>query len=327
MNAHGAKLLERRVLIVTGKGGVGKTSLTAALGVLAARRGIETVLIETGRESALPLLLAPRDEPIPEDDGRDPVRVSEHLHALRIRPDVALAEYLELQFHVRRPVALLMRNPGFQRLLEAAPGWRELITLGKLWHLESRRANGGAPVWGLCIVDAPATGHGLSLLSVPNVVIDTVRLGPLRRHTDAVQALLQDPARTLVVPVTLPEELPVNETGELVERIRALGIAIGPVIANGVEPAPALPPLDELFAALDDASPRGLPPLAELREVASHALERSALQAGYLEQLRKAYGEGVLELPQLEGGVGSRPDVERLADLLERRLERQGVPS
>ncbi len=324
MSEPGARLLDRRVLIVAGKGGVGKTSLTAALGVLAARRGIETVVIETGLESALPPLLTPGDDPPPADDGRVPVRVSDHLHALHIRPAVALAEYLELQLRVRRPIRLLMRNAGFQRLLDAAPGWSELITLGKLWHLESRRHDSGArePVWGLCIVDAPATGHGLSLLSVPNVVIDSVRMGPLRRHTDAVQALLQDPSRTLVVPVTLPEELPTRETGELVERVRALGIAIGPVIANGVEPAPALPPLDELFSALGGATPRGLPALEQLREIADHALRRRALQAGFLEQLRKSFGDAVLELPQLEGGVETREDVERLADALERELAR-----
>ena len=326
MSPRGARLLDRRVLIVTGKGGVGKTSLTAALGVLAARRGIETVVIETGQESALPPLLTPRDGPLPADDGRVPVRVSDHLHALRIRPEVALAEYLELQLRVRRPIQLLMRNSGFRRLLEAAPGWRELITLGKLWHLESRRDERGTPVWGLCVVDAPATGHGLSLLSVPSVVIDTVRLGPLRRHTDAVQELLQDPSRTLIVPVTLPEELPTRETVELVERVRALGIAIGPVIANGVGPTPDLPPLDELFAALDGRHTRGLPPLDELREIAGHAVRRCALQAGFLEQLYKSYGEGVLELPQLEGGIETRKDVEQLADALEQQLARGSAP-
>jgi len=207
-------------------------------------------------------------------------------------------------------------------MLEAAPGWRELITLGKLWYLASREDEGVAR-WDLLVVDAPATGHGLSLLSVPDVVTDTVRLGPLRRHTEWVQALLRDPQRTVVLPVTLPEELPIKETLELCERVRALGLAIGPLIANAVEPAPALPRAEAVLAALaglpeDSAHP--LPPVPELAEVLEHSLRRAGLQRAFLSELATRHGSPALELPWLPQGVCGRPDIEQLADALERVL-------
>jgi anion-transporting ArsA/GET3 family ATPase len=313
-------LLSRRLLIVTGKGGVGKTTLAATLGVLAARRGIDTVVIETGRDAALPPLLAEDGPALEAGDGRTPVRVSPHLYTLHIDPEIALTEYLELQVRVRALVRLGVRNAAFQRLLDAAPGWRELITLGKIWHLQSREKD-GAPLWPLCIVDAPSTGHGLSLLSVPHVVLDTVRLGPLRRHTDWVQALIRDPERTLVVPVTLLEELPVKETAELVAAVRELGIAVGPLFANGVEPAPGLPDLDALLGALPEPGPRGLPPRETLRTIAEHSLRRYALQRDFLTQIQNGFGLPVLQLPQLLTSVERRDHLETLASVLEPELD------
>jgi anion-transporting ArsA/GET3 family ATPase len=311
-------LLARRLLVITGKGGVGKTSVAGALGSCAARRGLETVVVEVTDPPVLPGLLGVDDPPL----DREPQELAPHLHWLRIDPLDALSEYLELQLPVRLLVRGVLRNAGFRRLLEAAPGWRELITLGKLWYLETRTDDASRPRWDLLIVDAPATGHGLSFLSVPGVVTDTVRLGPLRRHTEWVQALLRDPERTVVVPVTLPEELPIKETLELRERVRGLGLALGPLIANGVEPGPELVEPERVLAALETASRSGddaaapLPPLSVLREVLDHGLRRAVLQRAFLERLRNDHGEPVYELPMLPDGA----DVERLADALEAAL-------
>ena len=312
------ELLSRRLLFVTGKGGVGKSSVAAALGVLAARRGIDTVVVEVGRDRALAGLLQ-GDRPLEPGDGRTPVPVSPHLFTLHLEPEAALTEYLELQLRVRQLVRLVVGNPGFRRLLDAAPGWRELITLGKLWHLESQR-DGAEPRWGLLIVDAPSTGHGLSLLSVPHVVLDTVRLGPLRRHTDWVQGLIQDRARTLVLPVTLPEELPVKETFELCASIRELGIGLGPLLANAVEPVPELPELGTLLAALEGAELANLPDGAALCSIVEHVVRRARLQRGFLDELARESEEPLVELPQLVEGVGTRAQVERFADALEAAL-------
>jgi anion-transporting ArsA/GET3 family ATPase len=312
-----AALTQRRLLIVTGKGGTGKTTLAAALGLLAAREGIITVVIEVGETDVLPRLLARKPKKLKWGAGRTPLRIAPHLFTLRIVPEVALTEYLELQLHVRRIVRLIVGNQGFRRMLDAAPGWRALITLGKLWHLQSQTER-NEPRWPLLIVDGPSTGHGLSFLSVPNVVLDTVRLGPLRRHTDWVQALLKDASRTLVLPVALPEELPVSETVELCARVRELGMTLGPVIANAVEPPADLPDLDATLAEvarLPAADSTLLDPEL-LRKCVEHRLRRTALQRVFLEKLEQETGQPVIPLPYLARAIDGPESLAALADHL-----------
>ena len=315
-----ASLISRRLLLVTGKGGTGKTRIAAALGVLAARRGVRTVVVELGDSDVLPELLPPSRAQRPAERGREPQPVAENLFTLRLAPEEALLEYLELQLHVRTLARAIVGNSAFHRFLEAAPGWRELLTLGKLWHLASLEDRAGAPRWPLVVVDAPATGHGLSLLSVPSVVLDTVRMGPLRRNTDRVQALMTDAARTLVLPVTLPEELPVNETLELRARVRELGVGLGPVLANGIEPALGLDQPERALAALERV-PRGQAPspLAEpdvVGAAARHRLARAAMQRGFLDELARGLDEAPVELPWLARGVDDPAGVRALADAL-----------
>ena len=315
-----ASLLSRRLLLVTGKGGTGKTRIAAALGVLAARRGVRTVVVELGDSDVLPELLPPSRGQRAAERGREPQPVALNLFTLRLVPEEALLEYLELQLRVRTLARAIVGNAGFHRFLDAAPGWRELLTLGKLWHLASLEDSAGAPRWPLVVVDAPATGHGLSLLSVPSVVLDTVRMGPLRRNTDRVQALMTDAARTLVLPVTLPEELPVNETLELRARVRELGVGLGPVLANGIEPALGLDQPERALAALERV-PRGQAPspLAVpdvVGAAARHRLARAAMQRGFLAVLARRLDEAPVELPWLAGGVDDPPGVQALADAL-----------
>jgi len=323
-------LTQQRLLIVTGKGGTGKTTVAAALGMLAARQGLDTVVIEVGDTSLLPRLLCKDHESLEEDGGRSPVQVAPHLFTLRIVPEVALTEYLELQLKVRRIVRLVIRNQGFRRLLDAAPGWRALITLGKLWYLQSQM-DSGRPRWPLLIVDGPATGHGLSFLSVPNVVLDTVRIGPLRRQTNRVQELLNDASRTLVLPVTLPEELPVSETLELCERVRELGMTLGPVIANAVEPAPDLANLEPILAHIARLS---APPADSalltpevLRKCLDYQRRRSELQRGFLETLEQEAGPAILPLPYLARAIDSPETLSPLADALATALADWGESS
>ena len=323
-------LTQQRLLIVTGKGGTGKTTVAAALGMLAARQGLDTVVIEVGDTSVLPRLLCEDHESLKGDGGRNPVQVAPHLFTLRIVPEVALTEYLELQLKVRRIVRLVVRNQGFRRLLDAAPGWRALITLGKLWYLQSQM-DSGRPRWPLLIVDGPATGHGLSFLSVPNVVLDTVRIGPLRRQTNRVQELLNDASRTLVLPVTLPEELPVSETLELCERVRELGTALGPVIANAVEPAPDLPDLEPILANIArlPAPPADWALLTPevLRRCLDYQLRRSELQRGFLEKLEQEAGPAIIPLPYLTRAIDSPDTLAPLADHLATALADWGESS
>jgi anion-transporting ArsA/GET3 family ATPase len=216
------------------------------------------VAVELVREPALSPLLAPPTGADLREARRDPVELAPRLHYLRIVPEVALGQYLESQLHLGPLASALTRHAGFRRLLEAAPGWQALIALGKLWHLTTRM-DGPRWRWPLLVVDAPASGHGLSLLSAPDAVLDAVRSGPLHRQTQQVRELLRDPARSCVLPIALPEELPVREVLELRERVRELGIATAPVVANSVEPRPALE-VERTSSALRQLQARGAAP-------------------------------------------------------------------
>ena len=310
-------LLERRLVIVTGKGGTGKTTVTAALGLAAARHGRRVLVAEVGRDGELPGLFG-----VPARPGDHEARpVHPGVTAMRIDPYAALAEYLGLQIGLRGLVERVLRNPGFHQLMDASPGWRELITLGKVWHLEQMREPDGRPRFDLLVIDAPATGHGLTFLDVPRVVVSAVRAGPLRRHAALVEAMIADPEQTLLLPVALAEELPARETGELVARARErTGIEVDRVVVNAVA-SPPFPPgledLDQRLARLPaDAALPGLPPAPVLAACTRHLRQRFALNRDYLVEIARGTGLPLVVLPLLPGGVEGLAALERLGAAL-----------
>lgn len=313
-------LLTRRLVIVTGKGGTGKTTVAAALALAAARRGLRVVVTEVARDAQSPRLLEPGG-PAVGYEGRE---VAPRLRVIRIDPFEALGEYLGLQLGVRSLVDLVLRNPAFHQLMEAAPGWRELITLGKVWHLEQMRED-GAPRYDLIVVDAPATGHGVTFLDVPRVVVSAVRAGPLRHHTERVEELIADPERTLLLPVALAEELPARETIELVARVRdGLSIRVDRVVVNAINEAPfpeGLEDLDERLARLPASTPLApLPDAPTLATCARSLRVRHELNLGHARAIAEGTGLPLVRLPYLRDGVRGPADLERLADYL---LERE----
>ena len=310
-------LLEHRLIVVSGKGGAGKTTLTATLALLAARQGLRVMAVETGGKSQIPELLHPGHPEV----GYEGVEVLPGLHVMRADPFSALAEYLEIRVGVRALVDRILGFEGFRELMRAAPGWRELITLGKVWHLEQMR-DAGAPRYDLILVDAPATGHGVRLLDVPRVVASALRAGPLREHSLRVEALISDPTRSLLLPVALAEELPVKETRELVERARAgLSIHVDRVVLNAVEPAPfppQRPDLDVRLAALPgDLEVPELLPVGSLWACARHLRQRHELNQHYAAELSRNTGLPTLQLPYLATGVRGPEALEELSQSLE----------
>lgn len=307
-------LLDRRLLIVTGKGGTGKTSISAAVALAASRAGKRVLLAEVGRDEHARRLLAPGSAPV----GYAGRALLPNLVVMRVDPFEALAEYLGLQLHMRAAVNLVFRNKAFQQLMDAAPGWRELITLGKIWHLAQQVDRRGRFLHELIVIDAPATGHGLTFLDVPRVVISAVETGPLRRNAALVEAMIADRAHTLLLPVALAEELPARETSELVARLRdEIGVGIDRVVINAMVAPPfprGLEDLDQRLARLTpDLALPGLPGAAVLAGCASHLRSRAALNAHYREEIGRMTGLPTVALPYLAQGIRGPTDLASLA--------------
>jgi anion-transporting ArsA/GET3 family ATPase len=310
-------ILDRRLVIVTGKGGTGKTSVVAALALAGARSGRRVITVETGRDEAVPRLLAPGVAEV----GYEGRTVRPGIRCMRIDPYEALSEYIGLQFGMRGMANLAFRNKAFRQLLDASPGWRELITLGKIWHLQQQTRPDGSPTWDLLLVDAPATGHGITFLDVPRVTVSAVRAGPLRRHSSWVESMIRDAEHTLLLPVALAEELPARETAELVERLReGVGIHVDRVVVNALMPPPTPAGLEDLDARLDRIGPErdlgGLPPAPVLAACVRHARERHELNRRYADEIARTVDLPTVELPYLDHGVEGPDDLEILADAL-----------
>jgi hypothetical protein len=310
-------LLERRLVVVTGKGGTGKTTVAAALALAAAQRGRRVLVAEVGLDEHLPALVTP-DAPPVGYAGRE---LRPGLFAMRIDPYEALAEYLGLQIGLRGLVRRVLENRAFRQLMDASPGWRELITLGKVWHLEQQRDERDRPRFDLIVVDAPATGHGLTFLDVPRVVGSAVRAGPLRKHAGVVEEMIRDARHTVLLPVTLAEELPARETAELVRRVRGeLGVAVDRVVVNAVAPdpfPPAVPDLDTRLARLPEAlALPGAPPPRVLATCAAHLHGRHQLNARWAREIAAETALPLVTLPRLRDFARGDASLAALGDAL-----------
>lgn len=309
-------LLDRRLVVVTGKGGTGKTTVCAALARGAADRGLRVGVAEVGPDAQIPRLL----DPFASEVGYEPRTIVPGIECMRIDPYAALGEYLGLQIGAAGLVTRVVSSRAFRQLLDASPGWRELITLGKLWHLEQMR-DGDRPRFDLLIVDAPATGHGIAFLDVPRVVVSAVRGGPLREHTRDVERLLSDPKRTVLLPVALAEELPARETAQLLAHTReSLTIGVDCVVVNALHEAPFPPGLEDLDARLAALPPElafeTLPAAGTLAWCASHLAERHALNEHYVNMIAEETQLPIVRLPYLVEGLREPADLEPLAAAL-----------
>jgi anion-transporting ArsA/GET3 family ATPase len=220
---------DRRFLFVTGKGGVGKTTLCAAMALALAARGKRVLVAMCNTKERLSAMLgvAPIEEKV--------VEVARGVHAVNISPDAALADYGALILKVRALTAAVFDNRVTRTFFRATPGLYEWAMLGKAWwHTTEEHPHGGHR-YDVVLLDAPATGHGLDMLRVPKVILDVVPPGILRRDAEKAWEMFGDPTRSGVVAVTLPEEMPVTETIELVTTIRGeLGLPVLQLFVNAV---------------------------------------------------------------------------------------------
>ncbi|MEO1935337.1 MAG: ArsA-related P-loop ATPase [Myxococcales bacterium] len=294
-------LTDFRLVIVTGKGGTGKTTVCCRLAEAARRAGKRVLLAETSPIESIAAYFEKAPRPLGYK-GRD---LRKNLHALRLDPHEALADYVRVQLGLGVLTDRILRLETFQQLLEAAPGWRELIILGKIWHLEQKRDPVGAHVYDLLIVDAPSTGHGLTFLDVPRVVQQALRSGPLARHASWVEALIHDPERTLLLPVTTPEDLPVQETHELVSRARGdLGVFVDRIVVNRMPTGRTCEALGILEKIPGDLTLECLPSIPEMHSMLEHSAKRDHIAFAERERVSNLCHLPVVDQPVFPGGFG-----------------------
>ncbi len=223
-------LLEKRLLIVTGKGGVGKSTVALALGIAAAAQGRRTIVCELSAQEHASRTFRRAEI------GFHEVELADELWAISLDPDHSMREYILLQTKIRAMGDLLYRSRIFNYLAAATPGLREMVTIGKIWELAQldRKVKRGRR-YDLVIVDAPATGHGIGFMQTPKTFSEVARVGPIHAQAKTVHSFLTDPESAGVAIVSLPEEMAVNESAELERELtESVGVAVDRVYLNGL---------------------------------------------------------------------------------------------
>jgi hypothetical protein len=304
-------LLDKRLVFVTGKGGVGKSTVAAALGLRAARSGRRTVVAEIGGRGDVGRFFGAR--PAAAAGERE---LAPGLFTLAVEPRRALEEYLADQLPTRALAALVGASRSFGLLTAATPGLSELLCMGQVWELaQPQRRTAGARPYDLVVLDAPASGHGIGLLGAPRTFSRAAQVGPIARQAARIHASLLDPLVTGVVAVARPQEAAVNETLETRARlVGELGLAPGRVVVNAVRPR--------------RFGPRDVPRLREALAGAATAAERRGLELALAEERRvrgeraqlrrlgRALGEWPIELPFVYALELGPQELDRLGDEL-----------
>jgi anion-transporting ArsA/GET3 family ATPase len=306
-------LLDRRLIFVTGKGGVGKSTVATALGLMASRHGLRTIVAELAAQDRVRQAFEQEAHTFKE------VELAENLFTISIDPQHAMEEYLRVKTGA---VGQALGNSRlFHAFAMATPGMRELLSIGKVWELsQHERRTDDADAYDLVIVDSPAAGHGVGILRTPRSFAEIARVGPIANQAGSIAATIADRAFTAVVAVSAAEEMPVNETLWLRDALAEENLPLDATIVNARYP--------RRFSAtelvtLEKAQRRTRSTLAgaALRAALSeHA--RAETQDEQLTRLREGLGTELAELPYLFTEQVGPAELEQLADVLERELDR-----
>ena len=306
-----------RVVIVAGKGGVGKTTVTAALARAAARQGRRALIVEVEGKSGLASMYGA------EDLGYDEVTLAEaddppgsgDVRARTLTPDEAMLEYLE-SHGLSRVAKRLVSSGAIDTLATAAPGIKDILVLGKVKQLERETDVD------LIVLDAPAAGHAITFLRAARGLLDAVRVGPIHNQAAEVMEMLTDAERCQVVLVTLPEETPVNELIETAYNLEdQVGVALGPVVVNGLYPDRPGLAIDPVTAAAEAGVGLRAGEAEALTAAADFRRHRVQLQTEQVARLADRLPLPQLRLPFLFGAELGPAELDLLADRLVEQLE------
>lgn len=297
-------LVQRRLIIVTGKGGVGKSTLTAAMGRAFAAKGKRVLIAEIvpfpDTPSQLAAALGTRRP------TEEPVLMSENLWVALLTPTVGHLRFLQDSLPIRMLADAAMRSQGLRKFLSAAPGFSDMGVMYRMLDLMRREHPSGGPMFEVCIIDSPATGHALALAQIPDFLTRVIPGGPILRAAQEGMRVLTDPAITGTVIVTLPETLPVTEALELEKGLGKHRLPVSAIVVNRV---PKDPFSADERKALNDVLKRGDSTVFGARE-----LRRIERAEAALELLREKHPERMVQLSEVDG-VGAEATQALVAQL------------
>jgi anion-transporting ArsA/GET3 family ATPase len=301
------------VVIVAGKGGVGKTTVTATLALVASRAGLRVLIVEVEGKSGLPAMFgAPALE-------YEECTLADKVAARFLTPDAALVDYL-VSHGMKRISKRLAQSGALDVVATAVPGMKDILVLGKVKSLVAQRT------FDLILVDAPAAGHAISFLLSARGLLDAVRVGPIRKQAQDVVQMLSDPAQCQVLLVTFPEETPVNELIDTAFAVEdRAGVALGPVVVNACfDPLPDDLELTTAAVARDANALDRFVSEREARDLvhaAQFRAERQAIQHEQATRLANRLPLPQLRLPFVFDADITHADLDVLADALTAEIE------
>ncbi len=304
------------ILIVTGKGGVGKSTVAASLALRSAGAGERTLVVEVSGADRIPSFFGRSAAPY----SPEPLTDDLPLWHLTLTPEAAIEEHVVQQIRFARLYDMVFRNRVMGPFLDAIPGLHDAVQLGKIFDLWRQGRTDRRPLWDRVVVDAPATGHGLTMLASCRSMMELTRSGPFYEEVRQVEVVMSDPERTALILVCLPEEMPVRETVELWERLGGSRRCVSRAVMNLLAPPPFA--LDD--AEADWAVARSVlgdlsdPAIAGAVALTQTRLDRALRQRAATERLTQTLGVPLDRVPWLpsDGGDLRREDLERVGACL-----------
>jgi len=315
-----AAILDRRLSIISGKGGVGKTTLAAVLGLVLSQEGRRTLVAEVeGKDTLASMFGAP---PL----TTQPAELADSLWGMKITPEEALEEYFDVQLHMKRIAKPLISSQLVDYVTHSAPGLRDILMLGKVWYAAVKRRD-----FDHIVLDTAAAGHAVSMLRSPEGFLHAVPIGPLATHTKQVLGWLQDPSEVGIHLASMPEEMPVNETIETTRMLEEkLGMNVSHVFMNMIFPPISDDPkveaeVDAISSPLALASQGfGKKASEETFRILNFYRKRRSLQQEHRKQLSDelASTADIIDLPFIMSDVFGLDELRQLAEIAREQLTR-----